>query len=52
MVKPRNPVFRYCKEESVLVLVLSLSSQNGRTAVLDIVLTWSLVGLEDSQAAG
>ena len=52
LVKPRNSVLRYCREESVLALTLNLSSQNWRTADLAIVLTWSLVGWEDSQATG
>ena len=52
LVNPRNPVCRYCREESVLALVLSFSSQNWRTADLVTVLTWSLVGWDVSQATG
>ena len=52
LVRPRNPVLRYLKEERELAFILSLSCQCCRTAALTMVLTWGLVGLEESQAEG
>ena len=47
-----NLVFRYCREVRASALVLSLSSQNCRTAALTVDLTCSLEGLVVIQVRG
>ena len=51
-VKPRNLVFRYCREGRVSALVLILSRVCWRTADRVIDLTWDLPNLADSHSEG
>ena len=51
-VRPRNLVFRYCREGRVSAFVLILSRVCWRTADLVIDLTWDLPGLADSHSSG
>ena len=52
LVRPKNLVFKYCREERESALVRNLASQYWRTADLAVILTCSLVGWEVSQVAG